>query len=122
MPPLRPMDARECKGCMSDDVIEFAPFLKRKRFGLCSHPSFEVSDTEADLTCTACEKQIDPWWVLRRLAQDDERVAVQLSVARQEVKRLAGEIEALKKERASLMAKVRRLKVKVVDAPKEAGR
>lgn len=65
------------------DVIEFAPFLKRKQASECEHETYIVGMKEASLTCEDCGAALDPWWVLRSmvLRSEEEEAA---EVAKQE--------------------------------------
>ncbi len=56
------------------DVIEFAPFLKRKKASECRHLTYVVGMKEASLTCQDCDADLDPWWVLRSLVERSEEL------------------------------------------------
>jgi len=56
------------------DVIEFAPFLKRKKASECRHLTYVVGMKEASLTCSDCDAELDPWWVLRSLVERSEEL------------------------------------------------
>jgi hypothetical protein len=57
---------------MSDEVLDFAAFLKRKKITDCDHPTAEVDTNVASLTCGVCGHELDPWWWLRKLANEPE--------------------------------------------------
>ncbi len=59
------------------DVIEFAPFLKRKLAAECDHRTFVVGMKEASLTCADCDAELDPWWVLRSMVERSEELAAE---------------------------------------------
>lgn len=87
-------------------VLDLRPVLKRKRAAECPHDYAEVSETTASLTCGDCELEIDPWWYLRKLANDDERRCAEVTAvieqynawctsANEKLKRLHDEISQL---------------------------
>lgn len=57
---------------MSDEVLDFQAFLKRKKITACDHPTCLVDEDVASLTCQECGHEIDPWWYLRKLANNPE--------------------------------------------------
>lgn len=54
------------------DLIDLAPFIKRKKIAECDHPTASVDDDVASLTCDTCGHEIDPWWWMRKLAREPE--------------------------------------------------
>ena len=108
---------------MSDDVIDLVKAkaeidatdhgrtMRRKRSDLkkpyCAHRHFEVSMREADVSCTDCGAQLDPWTVLRDLATKHEGLWGWVAQMERTKKDLADEIEALKKQKASLRSSLR---------------
>lgn len=85
------------------DVLDIAPLIQRRRQTDCYHPTFIVDDTTADLRCGACEKPLDPWWVLRCFARLNENINADVTAKRAEVARLTTEIAALEKKRDALL-------------------
>jgi hypothetical protein len=49
-------------------MLDLAPALRRKRAAQCKHPTVSVSDHEASATCDDCGAEIDPWLLLRQIA------------------------------------------------------
>ena len=68
---------------MADDVIEFEPFLKRKRSAACDHPTYYVGMKEASIVCQDCDAELDPWWVLRSLVLRSEEEAAAYAAFRE---------------------------------------
>lgn len=56
---------------IDQDIIDFEPFLRRKRSSVCPHDEADVDDDLPSLTCRACGAELDPWWFLRRLAHEE---------------------------------------------------
>jgi hypothetical protein len=59
---------------MTADVIEFAPLLKRKQAAECDHLTCLVGMNEASVSCSDCDAELDPWWVLRSLVERSEEL------------------------------------------------
>lgn len=59
---------------MSDTeaILDLGPALLAKKHRECNHPYALVADNEASLTCNECGAELDPWWFLRRQANDEE--------------------------------------------------
>jgi len=51
-------------------VVDLLPLIRARQISLCPHTSVTVDETIAELTCSACQRSLDPWWYLRRLAHD----------------------------------------------------
>ena len=98
-------------------VLEFKPVVKRGRPGTCHHPTFTVSETEANLLCRACDAEIDPWWALRHIARNHENIEYRLRAARDETHRLIEQVVELRRQKANLKSQLRRATMKAV--PKE---
>jgi hypothetical protein len=56
------------------NILDIRPAIRRKRAAACQHSIVTVDDSAASLTCDDCEAEIDPWWYLRGLARDTERL------------------------------------------------
>ena len=53
------------------DIIDLGPRLLARKQADCTHTRALVCDTTASLTCDECGAEIDPWWYLRKLANDE---------------------------------------------------
>lgn len=58
---------------MSDDVIDLRPLIRARKASDCTHPYVSVSEIEASLTCDECDAELDPWWFIRKMANDQAR-------------------------------------------------
>lgn len=64
-------------------VLDLAPMLRRKRAGACKHPTVLIDDGAASATCEDCGAEIDPWLLLRQIANErddyDARIDAELA-------------------------------------------
>lgn len=56
------------------DVVDLLPLIRTRQAETCEHLHVEVSPTVAELTCTGCQCEIDPWWYLRSLAHREAEI------------------------------------------------
>jgi DNA repair exonuclease SbcCD ATPase subunit len=91
---------------VSGEIIDLQPILRKKAQADCTHQFADVDNSAASLTCRSCGVELDPWWFLRRLANDEEgewqRVEKQrteyftwLQHANEQIQRLNTEIQEL---------------------------
>jgi hypothetical protein len=52
-------------------ILDLAPRLAKKKADACKHDCCEVDMDAAELSCTECGAELDPWWYLRRMARDE---------------------------------------------------
>lgn len=106
---------------MSDDagadIIDLPLWVTQRKRGPCTHPGAAVDMTAASLSCTECKAEIDPWWYLRRMAQEGDTARFAITSARRERERINLEIDKLKALRRTLRAQVARLQGKLALDP-----
>lgn len=56
------------------NILDIRPAIRRKQQAACAHRAVSVDDSARSMTCDDCDAEIDPWWYLRGLARDTEKL------------------------------------------------
>lgn len=76
----------------SGNVLDLQPLIQRKRAKDCLHQVVSVDDNIMSLTCDGCGSEIDPWWYLRKLANEPARWQEYTAKQQEIVRKLDAEI------------------------------
>lgn len=69
--------------------IPRGPVTKKPfQLGECRHEYVDIDEDLPDLTCANCGKQVDPYWYLRKLSRDWDKLWNEIRYARDEAQRL----------------------------------
>ena len=107
---IRTLEAQvqELEGRLAAALRTVQPAMEIDRSG-CHHYGGTIVDDDAPrILCKECGEKLDPYAVLRRLAHEETRFCYSLNALREEQKRLAEEVEALKRKRGEQQRKIRR--------------
>jgi len=55
-----------------NDVIDITPRLLLRSQKACKHEHVTVDEDVAELTCNDCGRALDPWWYIRKLANNGQ--------------------------------------------------
>jgi len=94
-------------------VIRFDPDrapIRIREAKWCKHPRIIVCEKSRSLECDACGAAIDPFDFMLRWAKGDRCLEARKRQLEDEVKRISGSLEELKREEKNLKARLRRLK------------